>query len=160
MRLQPQRSPASLTASQQCTSCLKSTYAQVKSYTVYLPTYSNPHKLRINSSLDGLAAHVCRKCFLSQVSTPIPTDRSRAHVRTGFRVWIKTVPGPVNLQTSPSAEAMFEMMPPDATRSRMYLVFQATKCPLSTMYFSSSTSCDLVSGGPFAQQAVDSHLCG
>ena len=53
---------------------------------------------------------------------------------------MKTVPGPVNLHTKPSPEARPEIKPPEATRSRMYLVFQATRCPLSTMYFSPSTS--------------------
>lgn len=54
---------------------------------------------------------------------------------------MNTVPGPVNLHTRPSPDAKPEMMPPDATRSITYFVFQATRCPLSTMYFSPSTSC-------------------
>ena len=60
---------------------------------------------------------------------------------TAFLVWIKTVPGPVNLQTRPSADDMPEMRPPEATRSSMYFVFHATRWPLSTMYFSPSASC-------------------
>lgn len=55
----------------------------------------------------------------------------------GFRVCINTVPGPVNLHTKPSPDAKFDMIPPEATRSRMYLQFQATRWPLSMMYFSS-----------------------
>src|ERR1700761_8180115 len=51
-----------------------------------------------------------------------------------------TVPGPENLHTRPSPEEMPEMMPPEATRSRTYLQFQATRWPLSMMYFSPSTS--------------------
>jgi hypothetical protein len=43
---------------------------------------------------------------------------------------------PVNLQTNPSPEDMLEMMPPLATRSSTYLQFQATRWPLSMMYFS------------------------
>jgi hypothetical protein len=54
-----------------------------------------------------------------------------------FLVCINTVPGPVNLHTSPSPDAIFDRIPPDATRSRTYLQFQATRCPLSMMYFSS-----------------------
>jgi hypothetical protein len=54
-----------------------------------------------------------------------------------FLVCIKTVPGPVNLHTNPSPDAIFDRIPPDATRSRTYLQFQATRCPLSMMYFSS-----------------------
>lgn len=46
---------------------------------------------------------------------------------TAFLVWIKTVPGPVNLHTRPSPDAKPEMIPPDATRSMTYLVFHATK---------------------------------
>lgn len=34
---------------------------------------------------------------------------------------------PVNLHTKPSPLAMLDTMPPDATRSRTYLQFQATK---------------------------------
>lgn len=60
---------------------------------------------------------------------------------TAFLVWMNTVPGPVNLHTRPSPDAKPEMMPPDATRSITYFVFQATKWPLSTIYFSPSTSC-------------------
>lgn len=67
---------------------------------------------------------------------------------TAFLVWIKTVPGPVNLHTSPSPEARPEMMPPEATLSSTYLVFHASRCPLSTMYFSPSTSCLVVSERP------------
>ena len=54
----------------------------------------------------------------------------------GFLVWIKTVPGPVNLHTRPSAEAIPESTPPLATRSIVYFEFQATRCSLSTMYCS------------------------
>jgi hypothetical protein len=53
-----------------------------------------------------------------------------------FLVCINTVPGPVNLHTSPSPEAIFDSIPPDATRSSTYLQFQATRWPLSMMYFS------------------------
>jgi hypothetical protein len=53
---------------------------------------------------------------------------------------MKTVPGPVNLHTNPSPEDRPEMMPPEATRSRIYFVFQATRWPLSTIYLSPSTS--------------------
>lgn len=53
---------------------------------------------------------------------------------------MNTVPGPENLQTSPSPLLMPEMMPPLATRSITYLQFQATRWPLSMMYFSPSTS--------------------
>ena len=56
---------------------------------------------------------------------------------------MNTVPGPENLQTSPSPLLMPEMIPPLATRSITYLQFQATRWPLSMMYFSPSTSYDL-----------------
>jgi len=76
----------------------------------------------------------------------------------GFLVCMKTVPGPlvmlasrssccnttedspVNLHTKPSPELILLMMPPLAIRSRMYLQFHATRCPLSMMYFSPSRS--------------------
>jgi hypothetical protein len=58
-----------------------------------------------------------------------------------FLVCMNTVPGPVNLHTSPSPDAMLDRIPPEATRSRTYLQFQATRCPLSMMYFSSFWSC-------------------
>ena len=51
------------------------------------------------------------------------------------------MPGPVNLHTSPSPAIMFDMIPPEATRSITYLQFQATRWPLSMMYFSSFCSC-------------------
>jgi hypothetical protein len=51
-----------------------------------------------------------------------------------------TVPGPENLQTKPSPDEIPLMIPPEATRSRTYLQFHATRCPLSMMYFSPSTS--------------------
>lgn len=63
----------------------------------------------------------------------------------GFLVCKKTVPGPVNLQTRPSPDAMPEMIPPDAMRSITYFVFQATKWPLSIMYRSPSCNCGLIS---------------
>lgn len=53
----------------------------------------------------------------------------------------KSYPGPLNLQIKPSPALKFEMMPPLATRSMTYLQFQATRCPLSIMYFSPSWSC-------------------
>lgn len=73
---------------------------------------------------------------------------SQAENACAFRVCMKTVPGPacshqrvdfelncgnvpVNLQTRPSPEETFEMMPPEATRSRTYLQFHATRWPLS-----------------------------
>ena len=62
----------------------------------------------------------------------------KAAKASALRVWRYTVPGPVNLQTRPSPELMPDMSPPEATRSRMYLQFQATRWPLSTMYFSPS----------------------
>ena len=72
----------------------------------------------------------------------ISKHMSTAHRKlTGFLVCMNTVPGPVNLQTKPSPEESPEMIPPDATRSRIYFVFQATRWPLSTMYLSPSTSC-------------------
>lgn len=58
-----------------------------------------------------------------------------------FRVCINTVPGPVNLHTRPSPAIILDTMPPEATRSRTYLQFQATRWPLSMMYFSSFCSC-------------------
>lgn len=64
---------------------------------------------------------------------------------TGFLVCMNTVPGPVNLHTSPSPEDRPEMIPPEATLSRMYFVFQATRWPLSTMYLSPSASYSLIS---------------
>ena len=60
---------------------------------------------------------------------------------TEFRVCINTTPGPVNLHTRPSPDAMPEMMPPEATRWTVYFALQATRWPLSTMYFSPSASC-------------------
>lgn len=53
-----------------------------------------------------------------------------------------TVPGPVNLHTRPSPELIPLMRPPDATRSRTYLQFHATRWPLSMMYRSFSTNYD------------------
>lgn len=55
----------------------------------------------------------------------------------GFLVCMKTVPGPVNLHTKPSPEVLPDMIPPLAARSSTYLQFQATRWPLSMMYFSS-----------------------
>jgi hypothetical protein len=66
---------------------------------------------------------------------------SQAEKACALRVCMKTVPGPVNLHTRPSPAIMLEMMPPDATRSRTYLQFHATRWPLSMMYFSSFWSC-------------------
>ena len=57
-----------------------------------------------------------------------------------FLVCMKTVPGPVNLQTRPSPAVMLLMIPPLATRSRTYLQFHATRWPLSMMYFSLAAS--------------------
>ena len=48
---------------------------------------------------------------------------------------------PVNLHTRPSPELRPDMMPPLATRSRIYLQFHATRCPLSMIYFSSFSNC-------------------
>jgi hypothetical protein len=59
---------------------------------------------------------------------------------TGFLVCMKIVPGPVNLHTNPSPLDNPEMMPPEATLSRIYFVFQATRWPLSTIYLSPSAS--------------------
>jgi len=42
-------------------------------------------------------------------------------------VCMNTVPGPVNLQTNPSPAIIFDTIPPDATRSRTYLQFHATR---------------------------------
>ena len=64
---------------------------------------------------------------------------------TGFLVCMNTVPGPVNLHTSPSPEDRPEIIPPEATLSRIYFVFQATRWPLSTMYLSPSASYFLIS---------------
>jgi hypothetical protein len=47
--------------------------------------------------------------------------------RTGFLVCKNIVPGPVNLHTKPSPDVNPEMIPPDATLSRTYFVFHATK---------------------------------
>lgn len=44
-----------------------------------------------------------------------------------FLVCINTVPGPVNLHTRPSPAIIFDTIPPEATRSRTYLQFQATR---------------------------------
>lgn len=66
---------------------------------------------------------------------------SHAAKACAFLVCMKIVPGPVNLHTNPSPAIMFDTMPPDATRSRTYLQFQATRWPLSMMYFSSFCSC-------------------
>jgi hypothetical protein len=69
-----------------------------------------------------------------------PFAASHAANACAFLVCMKTVPGPVNLHTSPSPECMFDNKPPEATRSRTYLQFHATRCPLSMMYFSFSWS--------------------
>jgi len=53
-------------------------------------------------------------------------------IRTNYGVHVV----PVNLQTRPSPAANPEMIPPLATRSITYSQFQATRWPLSTMYFS------------------------
>lgn len=58
----------------------------------------------------------------------------------GFRVCMKTLPGPVNLHTNPSPELRPEIIPPLATRSSTYSQFHATRCPLSMIYFSPSRS--------------------
>jgi len=54
---------------------------------------------------------------------------------------ISSEDAPVNLHTKPSPALRLLMIPPDATRSRLYLQFHATRCPLSMMYFSFSRSC-------------------
>lgn len=82
-------------------------------------------------------------------STIIPTPytcaaafaANHAEKACAFLVCMKTVPGPVNLHTSPSPDDIFDKMPPEATRSRTYLQFHATRWPLSMMYFSSFWSC-------------------
>jgi hypothetical protein len=61
---------------------------------------------------------------------------TNAAIARAFLVCKNIDPGPVNLQTKPSAEAMLEIRPPEATRSSLYSQFQATRWPLSTIYFS------------------------
>lgn len=98
--------------------------------------------------------HCCRSCTQQKISASGFKSQQIISLRkvfrrttrlvtrlTAFLVWMNTVPGPVNLHTRPSPDAKPEMMPPDATRSITYFVFQATRWPLSTMYFSCSTSC-------------------
>lgn len=89
------------------------------------------------------------KSVKKKISNPSqnPKPQNTQGIHTGFLVCINTVPGPVNLQTKPSPELIAEMMPPLATRSRMYLVFHATRWPLSTMYFSPSWSCTMLVKG-------------
>lgn len=48
-----------------------------------------------------------------------------------FLVCMYTVPGPVNRHARPSPELRPEMIPPEATRSILYLQFHATRWPLS-----------------------------
>lgn len=96
-------------------------------------------------TLVSLSTHVCTKCTLIYMLV-LEYSQGFSAILTGFRVWIYTVPGPVNLHTRPSPEASPDIIPPDATRSMTYFVFQAIKCPLSTMYFSPSTSCFHISG--------------
>ena len=70
-----------------------------------------------------------------------PCDAMYKLNATGCLDCKRTVPGPVNLQTSPSPEVRPEMMPPLATRSITYLQFQATRWLLSIMYLSPSCNC-------------------
>ncbi len=47
---------------------------------------------------------------------------------------------PLNLHTSPSLANRLDKSPPPAARSITYSHFQATKCPLSIIYFSPGCS--------------------
>lgn len=51
---------------------------------------------------------------------------------SALRVWMYTVPGPVNRQTRPSSVCDAENSPPAWIRSTLYWAVQATRCPLST----------------------------
>lgn len=108
------------------------------------PHHSPASRLQNSTTLHCcrlLPAHVGSEGFLHAGQwLLIKCEQYRDKRRTAFLVWIKTVPGPVNLHTNPSPDARPEMMPPEDTRSRTYFVFQATRCPLSTMYFSPSAS--------------------
>lgn len=93
----------------------------------------------------------------------MPEEETNAAKAAGFLVCMKMDPGPthneisqylvlvmvgwrkregknapVNLHTKPSAAERPEMRPPEATRSSLYSQFQATRWPLSMMYFSPS----------------------
>ena len=94
---------------------------------VFIEIFIDRHRTTLRSQVQALAA-----------CAPIQAANS-----FGFLVCMNTVPGPENLQTSPSPLLMPEIIPPLATRSITYLQFQATRWPLSMMYFSPSTSCDL-----------------
>lgn len=84
--------------------------------------------------------HASSAIVQKRSATVSTIHHSQMGILTGFLVCMKTVPGPVNLHTRPSPEDKPEIIPPEATRSSIYLVFHATKWPLSTIYLSPSAS--------------------
>jgi hypothetical protein len=88
--------------------------------------------------------HIVTLSTLTQLPIQTPYAAACAAIycanAAGFLVCMNTVPGPENLHTSPSPADKLLMMPPDAMRSSTYLQFQATRWPLSMMYFSPSRS--------------------
>lgn len=93
------------------------------------PQGTESHKL---PSLPLTSFYIPQSAYIAFAEFPA----NHAANAPGFLVCINTVPGPVNLHTSPSPAAILAMIPPEDTRSRTYLQFQATRWPLSMMYFS------------------------
>lgn len=115
------------------------TFLDLMLASLFIHRYPDTRRSHISCLTSGPSTRNSPPC-VDQDHCPPPWALIHIANCAGFLVCMKTVPGPVNLQTSPSPLLMPDMIPPLATRSITYLQFQATRWPLSMMYFSPSTS--------------------
>ena len=93
---------------------------------------STPHlllylRLRVGRQPHGKGLRIAR--LHENGAGPCACGLVQAHIQWMERESADNLP--VNLHTKPSPPAMLDTIPPDATRSRTYLQFHATRCPLS-----------------------------